>query len=300
MKKIFAMLIFIATISSCEKDFIVKEQNTSKGMVINSLFTDAWTISVYLTSSYSSSGSNNIEAITGARVELYEDSIFKEVLTYVPSDTLSTFGSYQSQLVPHAGKKYFIKAIHPLYGIATAEDEIPMPAQIISHDLLQYPDTLNHLSDATLKFKFKDDGSTENYYRINAWVGGTYRYINPNGDTIESQYSEGLRPELLTTVSDTVRDNGWFILFSDKNFNGLQEELNLKFNNMPVSNDFSSLNIWVELYTVSKTNFEYHKTLDLYRHTNSNAEPVHVNSNVQNGYGIFAGADFQSIEYVVR
>ena len=45
--------------------------------------------------------------------------------------------------------------IHPLYGVAIAEDEIPMPAQIISHDLLLYPDTLNHISEATLKFKFK-------------------------------------------------------------------------------------------------------------------------------------------------
>ena len=222
------------------------------------------------------------------------------MLTYIPSDTANTFGSYQSQLIPQQGKKYLIKAIHPLYGVVTAEDVIPVPAQIISHDLLQYPDTINNLKDATVKFKFKDDAGAENYYRINAWLYGTYRSVNQNGDTIENSSWQGLRPEMLTAVSDTVRDNGWFLLFSDKNFNGLEEELNLKFNNIQVADDFSSLNLYVELYTVSKTNFEYNKTLELYRHTNSNAEPVHVYSNVQNGYGIFAGADFQRMEFVVK
>ena len=66
-RALITALFFIFFFSSCEKDFVVKEQSASKGMVINSLFTDAWTISVYLSTSYSSSGSNNIQGVTGAR-----------------------------------------------------------------------------------------------------------------------------------------------------------------------------------------------------------------------------------------
>ena len=300
MKKIFAWLFLLCFISSCEKDFVVKEQSTSKGMVINCLFTDAWQIAAYITVSYTSPGTNNIQVVSDANMELYEDGVFKEVLTYIPSDTLGTFGQYQSQLIPQKGKKYLIKATHPLYGVATAEDVVPLPAEIISHQLLQYPDTINKLRDAIVTFRFRDDGTQENFYRLNVWFDATYPIITSNGDTIQQDYSNGLRPYLITTLSDTVRDNGWYVLFSDKGMNGNEKEVQVKFRNAELAEYYSSMNLYVELYTVSKTHFEYQRTLELYQNSGNIADPVHVYSNVQNGYGIFAASDFQRMQFVVK
>lgn len=300
MKKIFAFMLLLSFISSCEKDFVVKEQSTSKGLVLNCLFTDTWRMAVYVTASYTSIGANTIQPVSDAVVELYEDDVLKEVLTYVPSDTLGTFGQYQSQLIPQKGKKYKIKAIHPLYGTATAEDVVPLPAQILSHQLLQYPDTTNKLRDAIVSFRFKDDGSQENFYRVNVWFEVTNVLTHPNGDTSEYKYTNGLRPYLLTSLSDTVRDNGWFLLFSDKSINGTEKEVQLKFNSVPNADYAKSLNLWVELFTVSKTHFEYHRTHELYQQSGNLAEQVRVFSNVQKGYGIFAASAFQSMHFVVK
>ncbi len=300
MKNFFASLLILSFISSCEKDFVVKEQSASKRMVINCLFTDAWQIAAYITVSYTSPGTNNIQGVSDANVALYEDGVFKEVLTYVPSDTLGISGQYKSQSIPQKGEKYLIKATHPLYGVATAEDVVPLPTQIISHQILQYPDTTNNLHDAVVTFRFKDDGSQENFYRINTWFDASYPVVTSNGDTIQQSYANGWRPYLISTLPDTVRDNSWFVLFSDKGINGNEKEVQLKFRNAEIADYYSSLNLYVELYTVSKTHFEYQRTLELYQNSGNIADPVHVYTNVQNGYGIFAASDFQRMQFVVK
>lgn len=298
MRKVCVAILWLLSFASCEKDFVVKDQDKLKGMVINCFFNDLQPLTVYLTGSYTSSGSNTITGISDAKVELYEDGVLKEQLAYVPSDTLNRFGAYHSQLIPQAGKKYMVKASHPAYGTVTAEDEIPEPAQLVSQTLISYPDTFGET--ARVKFRIKDDASAQNYYRINAWVYYTQRVVDDNGDTVELSSATGLRATPLSPLLDTLRDTGWYPVFSDRNFNGLEKEIELSIESTPTATKTETMTLYVELYTISKQSFEYYRTVDLYHQTSYNTEPVHVYSNVQNGYGIFAGYAFSRMQFVVK
>ncbi|MDB5284276.1 MAG: hypothetical protein JWO06_3351 [Bacteroidota bacterium] len=300
MKKILlVILLFGLTICGCEKDFSVSQQTSAKKMVINSLFNNGGPVVVYLTDSYLASTQGNINSINDARMELYEDNVLKEVMKYTPSDSVNTFGAYKSILFPKAGKNYSIKVTEPVYGVSTASDAVPLPASITTQQLVQYGDSATHSNDVIVDLGIKDDGSTENYYRINVWIGGQQWFLNGT-DTVTQPYFEARGPQMLTTVVDTVRD-GLFLLFSDKNFNGQTKDLKMKFDKLD-PHSFTSLSIFVDFYTASKSDYEYQQTLSTYRSTSSsaNSEPVHVFSNVQNGYGIFAAEQYQGVVFNIK
>jgi hypothetical protein len=75
----------------------------------------------------------------------------------------------------------------------------------------------------------------------------------------------------------------------------------MQFDNLDTA-AFSNLDVYVELHTVSKDHYLYQQTLQLYRSSSNSksSEPVHVYNNINNGYGIFAGEDFQSVKFTVK
>ena len=300
VEKIIAILIVITGISSCEKDFLVSQQSGAKKMVVNSLFNDNGPFTVYLTDSYEAAGYGNINSINDAQIQLYENNVLKEVMKYTPSDTVNTFGAYKSILVPQKGKIYSIKINEPVYGLVTATDTIPLATTIVSSQLVQYGDSATHSNDVIVDMKIQDDATVANYYRINIWIGGLQWHLDGNGDTITQQYFEARGPQMLTPVVDTVRD-GIFLLFSDRNFNGQTKELKMKFDKMDPTN-FVYLNLYIDLFTASKTDYTYQQTLALYRSAagSNSAEPVHVYNNIQNGYGVFAAEQFQEVPFNIK
>ena len=298
MKYVFGWVLGLLLISGCEKDFIIDQQSASNKMVINSLVNDHYPMQVFVTKSYPiSATNNNITSIADARIELYEDSVFKELLHYVASDTQTAFGSYFSNLIPSAGKTYTIKASQSKYLSASATDQIPKPAQIISYAYQNYNDT-GAVNGCNMNLVFKDDPAVQNYYRINVWINGWQKQINNAGDTVNVFQSYAIEPWQQSALTDTVRD-GYFLLFSDRGFNGLQKSLSLSFNSID-ARSFYSLNVYVELHTVSAAHFQYFKTLNAYRNTQYSSEPTYIYNNINNGLGDFVAEDWQSLPFVVK
>lgn len=290
--------LLIMLISSCEKDFNINQKGVSNEMAVNSLFNDGTRVQVFLTQPYPAGApGNNITAITNARMELYENNVFKEVMQYVPSDTQNAFGSYLSVLLPQQGKTYTIKTTAPGYAEAVATDTVPVAAQLITSGLQKY--VLNTSKPTgVVNLVFRDDPAVQNYYRINVWINGTEKIINKPGDTSYVYQSNAQRVQVISPVSDTVRD-GDFFLFSDKGFNGQEKTLQLSF---PAINPYYyvNMNVSVELHTVSYSHYEYFKTLNLWRGTNSSDEPVFIYSNVNNGFGDFVAEHIQPVTFVIK
>jgi hypothetical protein len=300
MQKLFIAMVLLLFAAGCEKDFVIKEQNAAPAMVLNSLFNDAFPLTVYLTTSYKNSGSNTIKSVADAKVELYENGILKELLVYTPSDTAGNLGTYKAQTILVAGNTYKVIASHPVYGTVSAEDAIPVGATITSATLMQYPDTDNVSSSAMLNIGLKDDGSHENYYRVNVFAYGSYTSVTPDGDTVIIYESFTAKTDPASSLTDTVREYGLVLLFSDKNFNGLQKDLTLNLRNLRGANRYTSLTVYAEVFTISKAYFDYQRTMELYQRSNYNSEPVHVYSNIQGGYGIFAAAAYKQLPFVVK
>ena len=295
--RLYPLLIVLLFISSCEKDFNINPQNTGNELAINSLFNDGNQITVYVTKNFPvGSTSNYMTAIPDARVELYENNIFKEIMHYQPSDTQALFGSYVSNLIPAVGKSYTVKTFAANYLNASATDTIPLPAQLITYAVEKYA-TSGPGPRGKMYMVFKDDPAVENYYRINAWLGGWLRNINSLGDTTYSFQFNAVEPYATNEVNDTVRD-GDFLLFSDRGFNGQEKNLQLTFNTINPRN-YSSLDLYIELHTVSKAHYQYFKTLNLYR-TASSTEPVFVFNNINNGLGAFVAEHIQTMTFVIK
>jgi hypothetical protein len=293
---VVAILLWL--LSSCEKDFNINANGAGNEMAINSLFNDGSPVVVFLTKPYAvTADTSNITAIPGAQIQLYEDSIFKEVMHYVPSDTQNAFGSYVSNYLPKPGKTYTIKATAVNYTQATASDQIPVPAELISSSLQQYIDTGAN-QQGIMTMVFKDNPAVQNYYRINVWISGNQISINRQGDTTYTFQNFAMMTYPISLVNDTVRD-GDFFLFSDRGFNGQEKALQISFGTINPYG-FSNLTLYVELHTVSYAHYEYFQTLNLYRTTSNSAEPVFIYSNVNGGYGDFVAEHIQSIPFVIK
>jgi hypothetical protein len=145
---------------------------------------------------------------------------------------------------------------------------------------------------------FKDDPYRQNYYRVNMWAGGYQRIINGNHDTSYSFQFYAINGRPADTAFQVVRD-GDFFLFSDNGFNGQEKSLPIKFSTIDTS-QFQNLTLYAELHTVSPAHYEYFKSLNLYRSTNSSSEPVFIYSNVNNGLGAFVAEHIQSLPIVIK
>ncbi len=289
--KIF-LLVGVITFTACEKDFIPPEQQSAKMMTVNCLFDNYGVFRVYLTES-SAPGNNNVISLSDAVVGVYENGAFKETMSYIPSDSLNTFGSFQSSFIPAFEKKYLVKINHPVFGETTAEDVMPALAPIVSSKLIAKGSYAPY-QDAIAEISFDDDANTENFYRLNPWLWVSWAIYDPaTGDSSHAEFF-GLRVRVEESLADTVRDNNWALLFSDKNFNGQHKTLRLHFkpftNFYFVANVHDSMNLHIDLNNVSKTHYEYFRTLEIYRQSDDDQEQPDVSGNIQNGYGIFAGS----------
>lgn len=302
-KQTFILLLCIASLVSCEKDFVIKDQALSARMVVNSLFSNSGKMNVYVTSSYSASGSNPIKALDDAIVEVYEDNVFKEQLKFVNSDSVGTFGKFQTTFNPVKGKKYSLKVIQSQFGQANATDEQVIPVQITGNYVAYYPSDSTDNANARVKVVIHDNIDKENFYKISFWTNEQYiQEITSQGDTITVSRTAYYTPSPTIYLTDTTREWGRNLLFSDNNFNGQNKELEFELPAVKSKEKLLSSKLWIEVVTASKTYYNYYKTLELYRQTNNanSSEPSYVYSNINNGYGIFASYNTQRKSLIIK
>ncbi len=303
IKQVLIIALFLLTLSACEKDFVIKDQASSSKMVVNSLFTNGGKMNVFVTGSYAANGANAIHSLEDAIVELYEDNTFKEQMKYVNSDTVGTFGKFQSSFNPVKGKKYSIKVTQSQYGQALAEDEQVIPVQILNYYVASYPADSTDFTRAKIVVNIHDNADKENYYKISVWAEEKLsQVINAQGDTMIYSRIKSYKPMPTVYLSDTTREWGWNLFFSDNGFNGQNKTLEFDFEDATSKDLLISSKLWYEIRTISKTYYQYSKTLELYRQTNNtnSSEPSYVYSNITNGYGIFASYNAQTRSTVIK
>ncbi len=132
-----------------------------------------------------------------------------------------------------------------------------------------------------ITFKINNTNSSENYYILKLFA--------IDDDTIETE-------QYFTIYSTCIISSGNHssYIFSDKNYETQDIEIKL------FSEDNNFLSYVIELKNISKELFNYYKTLELYNAAYEgnidietgfviSSNPVTMYSNIENGYGIFAG-----------
>lgn len=186
----------------------------------------------------------------------------------------------------HANDMLFLHLEHPQYGIITAEDKVP---EIINDMKMVFIDTsLQKRTDHEGNVRYSFSGTLilqipgKHLLRIQAFTPNDYRRDFWGNLTYETY---------LTKASVKPLDDKEIILYNDEffNANNTSSEYYLNFFSRAYLNQSKLDYIILKISTVSENLFHYAEQVDEIRKSGFGpfTEPVRMESNIKNGYGIF-------------
>ncbi len=228
--------------------------------------------------------------IPDATVKLFVNGQFNQIMKY---DILS---GYLADFFPKAGSEYSITVEKQGFETITAKGTIPPKVPIKSCELIPFAGLhSDNLAFSELSVTFDDPANQTNYYEIMVWgyQQENDKYTLSTNDkviTSESYYP----PPILMDALQPKR-----LLFSDEQIKGQTHTVELTYY-PPQSGNVNQLyisphQIFLSFRSVSEAYYLYYTTL--LKHFYSRrpdmlfgiAEPGPVYTNIQNGYGVFAG-----------
>jgi len=294
MKKLFLLLSISLIYISCEKVIPFEGDVNTPKLVINSVFESDSTFKVHVSSSRSVIDTASLKNIEDAIVTIKDgNGNVIEILNHVVS------GFYKGQVLPEENTTYILEVNHPNYANITASDSLPSPITINSVDTTTIFDPING-DRLQISMNFDDPENNQNYYLLETYSVNEYLLIK-DLDTIEyaldttKQYMV-LTDEVFQNGGSPWREQG---LFNDLLFNGQNKtlELEIPYENWSGSEDgydwsYQTLTLRLYLHNISISYYYYRTSLELFQNASGNpfAQPVQVFSNVENGFGIFAGS----------
>jgi hypothetical protein len=280
---------------SCEKVINIDFPDEGRKIVLNSLFDSDSTLTIKLTKSVHVLSTNyNFEPVTNATVWLYENE------QLIETTTENDEGYYHFNSKIKSGKTYSINAnADGLPGISS-KTIVPTPVIIdtINLDFRIVNEVFGpFLKQIDFNLEFKDNPLEQNFYMLNAYFYQIEGYaVSQDNDTTYMKNRCNLN--LSTPIPAITENNGYIgmsIIFDDATFNG--ELYNLQFQSEYLYfnayyNQDPETTIYFSLSSISKDYYlylvSYSKYLDI--QGIPLAEPIKVHSNIENGFGIFAGA----------
>ena len=291
-------LLFLLSISlayiSCEKVIPFDGDVNTPKLVINSIFQSDSSFKVHVSSSRSVIDTASFKNIDDAIVTIKDrNENIIETLNHVEN------GFYKGQTFPQENQTYILEVNHPNYANITASDSLPSPIIINSVDTSTIIDPING-NRLQISVNFDDPENTQNYYLIETYSVNEYLVIK-NSDTTEYELDTTKQFMVLT---DEVFQNGgspWREqgLFNDLLFNGQNKTLELEIPNDSWSGSedgydwsYKTLTLRLYLHNITLSYYYYRTSLELFQNASGNpfAQPVQVFSNVENGFGVFAGS----------
>jgi hypothetical protein len=274
--KLSCSLLLIIIIVSCEVVVDVNIPLEAPKLTVNSFFTADSVWSADITLSRFILDDQPFEVVPDAEIIIYHNNVAVDTL----QNHLS--GRYIGKKKPETGKSYEIRVNHQRHGAVHAVSYAPVPVIPDSiHANPKFEVESNETNTFTLYF---NDPPAENFYQIQLWQQSYYlRY--PERDTVYIFHTSHF------TINDPVvsRYHGNVgALFDDTLFNGRKKSIELKTN---TARFHPTTGYIVYFRTVTKEFYEYMVRTSLQDVTSGDplAQPVQVFSNIENGFGIFAG-----------
>jgi hypothetical protein len=299
MNKLFYIIFILSSfLISCEKIIEFDVETTTPKIVINSIFNtdDNW--NVHLSSSLSVIDTSNLTNIENASVYIFDDQ--NQIIETLVHDSL---GYYHGILKPIDGLKYKIEASALNFETVNAIDSIPQKSTITALDTSSF--VFNGNERISISIGFNQSMSISNYYKIAVKIGRE-KYsttLDQNGfNIIDTNYKEkwiNVRPE--SSFAERT-SNPKEIIFNDNTFNSNEESVSFSIKNLihkhNQDSNYSLKFITIYFFGISHDHYIYYKSLKIFEDNSLNifAQPIQVFSNINNGFGIFAGATCTKVE----
>jgi len=294
------MLAFL--LYSCVKVLDFEIPDDEKKIVINSLFSEGDTLSVYVNKSLHVLDRRGSKFINNAQVKLYYDEdLVAEIVE-------GKNGYYNLNFVPEIGKEYMIEVSVPGLKTATAKSMIPEPVQIDKVDtVLISSNYMYHWLDALqCEINFSDPPDQDNYYEVVCnisyfTVSETDSLINDtiiigNTETVPIGSNDPIIEGWITGENyfSNTSDDGYItansFLFSDKVIDGKRYNFKMRIG-FGIDYFADLVKVDVELRSITKDFFLYVELLNNHLDVKKDplTEPAQAYSNVEDGLGIFSG-----------
>jgi hypothetical protein len=298
---IFLLVPFI--MFSCEKEIQVTIPDRVPRLVINATLVpytlpSGKYLGVNVSSSKHIFDSTTNTQLSNAIVLLYRNNLFFDTLHYKLVDNRSFYPLGFNPLAgPETGETYKLVVSADGFETVNAKTIIPPKVEIldVSIDRIAFFDE-NNLVFSKLTLTFNDSDSINYYEVVASSIGQEYNDVNYFPLTTyepfiigESHYPPAIRFDLKKPQ---------YLLFNDKSFNGKKAKVDFYFQaaqRKGSQNVLLSDIISIQLRNVSEDYYKYRSSLLQSSFNNQEdilygmGEPMNVYSNVEHGYGIFAG-----------
>ena len=278
-QKIIIKFLLLILFTNCEKEVEIDLPKHQPELVLNCLFSQDAVFKVHL--SKTAPILNDFPVIVReAIVQLYENELFIEELTFDGN-------IYTSTILPKTNKNYHIKVNTPEFENITAYDYTPSKPNLISVAFNEnaYTDEEGY-EMGQLTIEFKDNPNKKNYYEIVFFVKDNNSFFTPYYDE-KNNDPVLLNEEILAYEPESL-------MFSDELFNGTAYTLKINSGNLFDSNDEPSELNFIFRH-ITENYYKYKKRLILHKYNQEHdvwdgvGEPISMYTNIENGYGIFAG-----------
>jgi hypothetical protein len=213
-------------------------------------------------------------------------------------------GFYVGQAFPNENQNYKLRVNCPGYDEITSNDGLPGFITINNIDTNTVTGSGNEEDFLELTVSFNDPAESQNFYLVETYAIGPWGLID-DGDTIWDDYDTtkvqmNLTDEAFINDENLKEGQG---LFNDLLFNGETKLLKVEIPKELGFNDedekdyfFKTETLIFYIHNISKSYYYFRTSLELYNQRSGNpfAQPVQVFSNINNGFGIFAGAQVSS------
>jgi hypothetical protein len=297
---VFLILLVATSCETTEKidDFPLRPSK----LVVNSYFSADSSWAIQVSKSLSVLDNADLQMVNNASIDIFKNDELIDTIRGA-----GTEGWYHSDLLPEAGKHYSINVTTPDFSnIISAEDIAPEPVPIskVSFTLKDSSFYYSHHQgfigeeyfspvygrvEGTFNITISDPAATENYYQL------SLHSYNPYYDYEDSTIAYTEKRQISFTTNDPVAgdddSNDAYrsdLLFSDDFFNGQNYQLKITIMDWDATLDKEYI---IELLSLNKAGYLYRRSVEDYRNSKGDpfSEPVLIYSNIENGFGIFAG-----------
>ena len=289
LSKLFLLLILLS-IFSC-RELVQDDFPDFKSIpTVNSILIEGKPISVLVTRS-EKLDSFSLSSINDAEIELFVDGKITQ------KTGSSGEGIYTSSIVAEPIKEYKFKVIIPDFDTIVCSQSLPAPTPIlkIEHFNIAGRDQEGTTYPA-VKLTFKNDKSVQRYYEVSIRF-----FVKHHSWSDEEEYLESRSVQIPAITDPVLLNEGLLImLFSNELIQDSVCTITLNYSTGQSSSSGGSYRtslfpFVVELRSVTYDYYRYKKQFYLYNQgrwadglTNT-TPPSPLYSNIENGYGIFAG-----------
>ncbi len=288
MKKTYLLLgITLLLVGGCETSVDIDFPSLRPLIVVNSLFQPGQRWEIHVSEALSTAqGIDAVRFITHATAVILEEGRVVAPLYHNGDGFYRSSNGHR----PVVGTSYTLRVSAPGYEDIEAVGAIPEPVLVaFTHEITRRSASS---ADFEVTIRLTDPPDQDNYYYIAAVFS---RFVNQGSTSINHLSFHTEDAAILVESGEALGLNGpgefGDAVFSDALFDGVSHDVVLEITTPLEDPSVFRGTLEVYLYSVSKTYYDYMTTYNVHEDVRGNpfAEPVQVHTNVQNGFGIFAG-----------